>query len=62
MQFRFMMSFRDVEELLVARCIVVTYETVRQSCRKLGKYFANLGEAGFREHAGRDRTPRPRHF
>ena len=29
------MSFRDVEELLAARCIVVTYETVRQWCRNL---------------------------
>jgi putative transposase len=28
--FRFSLSFRDVEELLARRGIVVTYETVRQ--------------------------------
>ncbi|GHO80118.1 hypothetical protein KSD_78890 [Ktedonobacter sp. SOSP1-85] len=28
--FRFSLSFRDVEELLAQRGIVVTYETVRQ--------------------------------
>jgi putative transposase len=30
--FRFSLSFRDVEELLAQRGIVVTYETVRQWC------------------------------
>ncbi len=34
--FRFSLSYRDVEELLAARGIVVTYETVRQWCRKFG--------------------------
>ena len=28
--FRFSLSFRDVEDLLVERGVVVTYETVRQ--------------------------------
>ena len=28
--FRFALSFRDIEELLAARRIVVTYEVVRQ--------------------------------
>ncbi len=38
---RFSLSFRDVEELLFARGIVVTYETVRQWCRKFGQAYAN---------------------
>ena len=39
--FRFNLSYRDVEELLAERGIVVTYETVRQWCRKFGQQFAN---------------------
>ncbi len=38
---RFSLSFRDVEELLFARGIMVTYETVRQWCRKFGQAYAN---------------------
>ncbi len=38
---RFSLSFRDVEELLFARGIVVTYETIRQWCLKCGQTFAN---------------------
>jgi putative transposase len=38
---RFSLSFRDVEELLFARGVVVTYETVRQWCRKFGQEYAN---------------------
>ena len=33
---RFTLSFRDVEELLAARGIVVSYETIRQWCKKYG--------------------------
>ncbi len=33
---RFSLSFRDVEELLAKREIIVSYETVRQWCRKFG--------------------------
>jgi transposase-like protein len=33
--FQFCLSYRDVEELLFARGIVVTYEAIRQSCRNL---------------------------
>jgi len=33
--FRFSLSFRDVEELLAQRGIVVTYETVRQWCLRV---------------------------
>ncbi|GHO62799.1 IS6 family transposase [Ktedonobacter sp. SOSP1-52] len=39
--FRFSLSFRDVEELLAQRGIVVTYETVRQWCLKCGQIYAN---------------------
>ena len=38
--FRFSLSFRDIEELLAARGIVVTYEAVRQWCLKFGHQFA----------------------
>ena len=34
--FRFSLSYRDVEELLAQRGIVVSYETVRQWCLKFG--------------------------
>ena len=39
--FRFSLSFRDVEELLAQRGIVVTYETVRQWCLQFGQVCAN---------------------
>jgi putative transposase len=39
--YRFCLSYRDVEELLLARGIIVTYETIRQWCRKFGQHYAN---------------------
>ena len=48
--FRFLLSYRDVEELLAERGIQVSYETVRRWCRKFGPTFA----AGLRR-----RRPRP---
>lgn len=39
--FRFSLSFRDGEELLAQRGIVVTYETVRQWCLTCGQTYAN---------------------
>jgi putative transposase len=39
--FRFCLSYRDVEELLCAREIIVTYEAIRQWCLKFGQDFAN---------------------
>ncbi len=39
--FRFSLSYRDVEELLAERGVVVTYETVRQWCLKFGQSYAN---------------------
>jgi len=48
--FRFALSYRDVEELLAERGVIVTYETVRQWWRKFGQTYAN---------ALRRRRPRP---
>src|SRR5215510_9693368 len=39
--FRFPLSHRDVEELLFERGVVVTYEAIRQWCRKFGQAYAN---------------------
>jgi putative transposase len=39
--FRFCLSFRDVEELLFERGVVVTYGAIRQRCRKFGQPYAN---------------------
>lgn len=39
--YRFSLSYRDVEELLVERDVVVTYETVRQWCLRFGQSYAN---------------------
>jgi putative transposase len=38
---RFCLSYRDVEELLFARGIIVTYEAIRKWCRKFGQAYAN---------------------
>jgi transposase-like protein len=35
--FRFFLSFRDVEELLCERGIIVSYETMRKWCASLAK-------------------------
>src|SRR6185436_18656427 len=39
--FRFALSYRDVEELLAERGVIVSYETIRQWCRKFGQPYAN---------------------
>ncbi|GAC1550665.1 MAG: hypothetical protein NVS2B7_26760 [Herpetosiphon sp.] len=39
--YRFSLSFRDVEELMAAREIVLSYETVRRWTRKFGQQYAN---------------------
>ena len=38
---RFTLSFRDLEELLAARGVTVTYETVRNWCVKFGNQYCN---------------------
>jgi putative transposase len=37
---RFCLSFRDVEDLLAERGIIVSYETIRQWCQKFGLDYA----------------------
>ena len=39
--FRFCLSYRDVEELLFERGVIVTYEAIRKWCRKFGQQYAN---------------------
>jgi hypothetical protein len=39
--FRFCLSYRDVEEFLFARGILVTYEAIRKWCRKFGQSYAH---------------------
>ena len=53
--FRFPLSLRMVDELLAARGIIVSYETVRQWALKFGQAFANqvrrrLPTAGDKRH------------
>jgi putative transposase len=48
--FRFCLSYRDVEELLFARGVIVTYEAIRKWCRKFGQAYAQQR---------RRRRPRP---
>jgi putative transposase len=50
LSFRFLLSYRDVEELLAERGIAVSYETIRRWCLKSGQAFAD----GLRR-----RRPRP---
>jgi hypothetical protein len=38
---RFALSLRDVEELMLARGVMVTYETIRSWCAKFGCDYAN---------------------
>jgi putative transposase len=38
---RFCLSYRDVEELMAARGVILTYEAVRHWCRKFGQVYAN---------------------
>jgi len=39
--FRFALSYRDVEELLAERGVIVTDETIRRWCRRFGQRYAN---------------------
>ena len=39
--FRFALSFRDIEEMLAMRGVVLTYETIREWCLKFGQAYAN---------------------
>lgn len=48
--FRFPLSYREVEELMLQRGVIVSYETVRRWCVKFGQAYAD----GLRR-----RRPRP---
>src|SRR6202022_1709663 len=48
--FRFCLSYRDVEEMMAERGVVVTYETIRDWSQKFGATYAKRL---------RSRTPRP---
>ncbi len=48
--FRFALSYRDVEELLAERGVLVSYESIRRWALKFGQAYAN---------ALRRRRPRP---
>jgi putative transposase len=39
--YRFCLSYRDVEELLFVRGVIVSYEAIRKWCRKFGQAYAN---------------------
>jgi putative transposase len=39
--YRFWLSYRDVEELLFARGVIISYEAIRKWCRKFGQQYAN---------------------
>ncbi|CAM5724845.1 IS6 family transposase [Streptomyces hirsutus] len=39
--FRFPLSFRKVEELMLQRGVLVSHETVRRWCAKFGQTYAN---------------------
>ena len=39
--YRFPLSFREVEEMMLQRGIVVSHETVRQWCAKFGQTYAS---------------------
>jgi putative transposase len=38
---RFPLSFREVEEMMMARGVIVSYETIRGWCHKFGQTYAN---------------------
>ncbi len=38
--FRFSLSLRDIEELLLERGVIVSYESIRRWCDKFGSRFA----------------------
>jgi putative transposase len=48
--YRFPLSFREVQEMMAERGVIVSYETIRQWCQKFGQTYAK----GLRR-----RRPRP---
>ena len=61
--FRFPLSFREVEELMLERDVIVSYETVRRWCLKFGQRYANglrRRQAFTTSRSAADRAPRGR--
>jgi putative transposase len=52
--FRFSLSLRDIEELLLERGVVATYETIRCWCDRFGTKFAQCAQAGQHRASGRN--------
>ena len=57
--FRFPLGLRMVEELLAARGIIVSHETVRQWARKFGQPFANQWRGRASAHSAADASSAP---
>ncbi|EIM94775.1 ISRh1 transposase-like protein [Paraburkholderia hospita] len=47
--FRFQLSLRDIEELLIERGVMVSYEMIRRGCEKYGAGFAHRVKAARRK-------------
>jgi len=45
LSYRFCLNFREVEELLTERGTTVTYETIRQWCRKIMREHSKSAKA-----------------
>ncbi|PPB83645.1 hypothetical protein B0O95_10636 [Mycetohabitans endofungorum] len=43
--FRFNLSLRDIEALLLERGVTVTYESIRRWCERFGPQFVHLAKA-----------------
>jgi predicted ATPase with chaperone activity len=39
--YQFCLSYRDVEELLFVRGVIISYEAIRKWCRKFGQSYAH---------------------
>lgn len=55
-RFRFPLSFRELEELMLECGVSVSYETVRRKCPKFGQAYANTGTGPLIWNAARRRA------
>jgi putative transposase len=57
--FRFLLSYRDAEDLLAERGVAVRYETIRRWCRRFGQQFADgmLGDVAHALRANEGAAP-----
>src|SRR6476660_3351816 len=56
---RLPLSFREVEELMLVRGVIVTYETIRQWCAKFGPVFLAPPPTPTRRHVASRSPQRP---